>query len=291
MAGAAPQELVAEVERRLEQVDEIADPEAHEVAAGLVQCLVDLYGTGLERIVEALAARDEDGALAAALAGDELVSHLLLLHGLHPVGVEQRVRDALAEVRPYLESHGGDVQLLAIEHGIVRLRLAGSCHGCPSSAMTLKLAIEDAVHRRAPEIEEVVAESPPSDDGLLQIELAPALAAPTANPPVEGSWEVVGSLPDLAPGRPAIRRVAGEPILFLRLEQRTYAYGGGCPACGDALSGASLQETTLVCPGCGHHYDVIRAGRCLDAPQLQLEPVPLLVGEDGLVRVAVKAAA
>jgi hypothetical protein len=45
----------------------------------------------------------------------------------------------------------------------------------------------------------------------------------------------------------------------------------------------------LACPSCRHRYDVVRAGRCLDAPELQLEPVPLLVDEAGLVRVAVQA--
>ena len=68
------------------------------------------------------------------------------------------MREALEEVRPYLESHGGDVELLAVEDGVVRLRMQGSCSGCPSSAMTLKLAIEDAIRKHAPEVEQIEAE-------------------------------------------------------------------------------------------------------------------------------------
>ena len=68
-------------------------------------------------MVAHVADRDDDGALAEALAGDELVAHLLLLHGLHPVPLEERVRGALDEVRPYLDSHGGDVELLGVEDG------------------------------------------------------------------------------------------------------------------------------------------------------------------------------
>jgi Fe-S cluster biogenesis protein NfuA len=170
---------VAHVEALLDRLDALPDPHARQTAAAAVQALVELYGEGLRRVVAALGA-----AQAQALAGDELVGHLLLLHDLHPVAVEQRVRDALVDVRPYLESHGGDVELLGVEDGVVRLRLNGSCEGCPASAMTLKLAIEEAVLKAAPDVERVeaegVVEQPPSGptaSGLLQIECAPALAA------------------------------------------------------------------------------------------------------------------
>ncbi len=165
-----PRELVADVERLLNEVDELPDPAARQTATELVRALVELYGAGLERIVARIAAQD-DGRLAGALIEDELVAHLLLLHGLHPMTLEHRVLDALAEVRPYLESHGGDVELLGIEGAVVRLRLRGSCNGCRSSTVTLKLAIEKAIAKLAPEIEDVVAEE--EVPALLQIELAP----------------------------------------------------------------------------------------------------------------------
>ena len=151
-------DLVARIDALLEHAQDVE----------LVQSLVALYGEGLARIV----AHDPDRA--AGLARDELVSHLLLLHGLHPVPVEDRVRGALDEVRPYLEQHGGDVELLGVEGGVARLRLEGSCNGCPASTATLKLAIEDAIGRAAPDIEQVEAEGAvaPAPPGLLQIEIA-----------------------------------------------------------------------------------------------------------------------
>jgi Fe-S cluster biogenesis protein NfuA len=155
-------ELVAHIEALLEHVQDVE----------LVQALVDLYGEGLRRIVA------HDPEVAAALAGDELVSHLLLLHGLHPEPLEARVRGALADVRPYLESHGGDVELLGVEEGVARLRLQGTCNGCPSSTATLKHAIDDAILRAAPEVERIEAEGAvePPPPGLLQIEV---LTCPT----------------------------------------------------------------------------------------------------------------
>ena len=87
-----------------------------------------------------------------ACAGDDVVSGLLLLHGLHPMDLEARVLRALEQVRPALRSHGGNVQLLGVRDGVVQLRLEGNCHGCPSSAATMKITIEEAIYANAPEV-------------------------------------------------------------------------------------------------------------------------------------------
>src|SRR3984957_16895238 len=105
---------------------------AYERAQQLVREVVGLYGAGLDRIV-ALG----DPGLAERLATDDLVASLLLVHGLHPHDLRRRVADALDRVRPYLESHGGDVDLLEVDEGVVRLAFTGSCKSCPSSAVTL----------------------------------------------------------------------------------------------------------------------------------------------------------
>jgi Fe-S cluster biogenesis protein NfuA len=170
-AGAAG---VAQIEALLDRLDALPDAAARETATATVQALLGLYGEGLGRMLDRLGP-----AQARALADDELVAHLLLLHGLHPVPVEQRVREALDGVRPYLGSHGGDVELLGVANGVVRLRLQGSCEGCPASAMTLKLAIEEAVLTAAPDVDAVEAEGvdDPVHARRLQIECSPALAA------------------------------------------------------------------------------------------------------------------
>jgi Fe-S cluster biogenesis protein NfuA len=162
------------VDALLDELDGIEDPAARDIALALVRELLDLYGEGLARVVTRVAEYD-DGSLAETLVGDELVANLLLLHGLHPVPLEARVRNGLDEVRPYLETHGGNVALLGIEDGIVRLQLQGSCSGCPSSALTLKHAVEEAIHRTAPDVTEIVAEDAPV---LIQLEVYEACPAP-----------------------------------------------------------------------------------------------------------------
>jgi Fe-S cluster biogenesis protein NfuA len=137
-------ERVARVEHLLGRVED--DPAALEA----LQAVVDLYGEALRR----LAAR---GSLDGT-TDDELVAHLLLVHGLHPDDLETRVREALDDVRPYLGTHGGDVELLGVEDGVAKLRLAGTCNGCPSSTVTLRTAIEEALLRAAPDLERIDAE-------------------------------------------------------------------------------------------------------------------------------------
>jgi Fe-S cluster biogenesis protein NfuA/nitrite reductase/ring-hydroxylating ferredoxin subunit len=294
----AARERVARVDALLEELEGAIGAVPVDTALELVQALLDLYGEGLARIVGHVAERDDDGGLARAFAADELVSHLLLLHGLHPVPLEARVRHALAEVRPYLASHGGDVELLEIEDGVVRLALRGSCDGCASSTMTLKLAIEEAIQRAAPDVEEIVAEgaaeAPPPPPALLQIEVSDGLRAPAGGNGAgtgEAAWTAAGALPDLGGGGPVVREIAGAPLLFVALDGGRYAYRPSCPACGASLAGAALAGSELRCGACGSRYDVRHAGRGLDDPGHHLEPVPLLVGADGIARVALGATA
>jgi len=248
---------------RIEERETALDTLRTELAAALVE----LYGEGLARMLPHVGD-------PAALAGDEVVSHLLMVHGLHPVPVERRVREALDSVRPYLDSHGGGVELLSLDDGVARLKLEGSCNGCPSSRVTLSSAIEDAIQTAAPDVARVEA------DGLLQIETVGA-------PAPKRTWARAGELPDLGGGETLVRDVEGEALLFCRLDRRTYAYRSGCPCCGASLGDAGLDGAELRCGGCGHVFDVRRAGRCVDAPQWHLDPVPLLVDHDGAVKVAV----
>lgn len=135
---------------------------ARERSEELVRLVTDFYGAGLERLLEVLHERGrlDDGVLAA-LAGDELVAGLLLVHGLHPYGVQTRVEQALESVRPHLGSHGGDVELLGVScEGTVRLRLLGSHGGCPSSSDALRLAVQGAVEAAAPEVTTIEVETP-----------------------------------------------------------------------------------------------------------------------------------
>ena len=143
--------LVGRVEELTAQLGTIGDPFAQASAEELIGALMELYGEGLERIVDAVA-EDGSDALRARLVDDGVVASLLLIHGLYPVDLETRVREALDSVRPYMETHGGNVELLGIEDGVAQLRLEGSCHGCGASASTLELGIKQALEEAAPDL-------------------------------------------------------------------------------------------------------------------------------------------
>ena len=156
----------ARIETLIQEVAAFPDPHARDTTQELVQTLLDMYGEGLARLLEITAQTEASGiALIDTFTSDDLLGSLFLLHGLHPIDIETRVMQALDEVRPYLKSHGGNVEFVKVEDGIAHLRLQGSCHGCPGSTITLKLAIEEAIYKAAPDLDglqvEGVADPPP----------------------------------------------------------------------------------------------------------------------------------
>jgi Fe-S cluster biogenesis protein NfuA len=153
------QKQLDRLEGLLAAVERSPDQAAIAQARELVQAVLDLHRLGLSRIIEHLETSGDAGAtVLETCVDDKVVGGLLLLHGLHPKGLEERVLQALDEVRPYLRSHGGDVEFLGIADDVIHLRLEGNCHGCPSSAATMKHTIEEAIFRLAPEASTVEVE-------------------------------------------------------------------------------------------------------------------------------------
>ena len=173
----APEELVERVQDLLGSLDEIADPVAQARVQELVGAVLELYGAGLERILGVIADAGEGAVhIRNALLDDGIVASLLLIHGLYPVPLEDRVMQALDSMRPYMATHGGTVEFLGIDEGVARLRLGGSCKGCPSSAATLEFAIKEALDLAAPdllglEVEGVVGLSEEKSDGPAGLSL------------------------------------------------------------------------------------------------------------------------
>jgi len=71
--------------------------------------------------------------------------------------IEDRVQKALQELRPNLQADGGDIELLAVEKGVVKVKLKGACAGCPMSAMTIQWGVENFLKKKIPEIVKVEA--------------------------------------------------------------------------------------------------------------------------------------
>ena len=276
-------QLITRVQELTAQLEEVQDFQARALADELVSSIIQLYGAGLERIVDALA---EPGATAAdvreRLVDDGVVASLLLIHGLYPVDLETRVREALESVRPYMESHGGDVELLGIADGVARMRLVGHCEGCPASASTLELAIKKALEETAPDLEGLEV------DGVLEAPV-PAFELPViesnGGPPPAAWTDLDGDPPP--PGRTAPTTVSGAEVLVANVGGTILAYHNACGWCRSRLDAAPMTPSgTLTCPSCERRFELRRAGRSPDDDALQIAPVPLLRAE-GRVRVAV----
>lgn len=272
-----PQEaLAARVQELTAQVDAMPDAAARELVDELAGAIIEMYGDGLQRIFAAL--EGDDPAIAGVrerLTQDGVVASLMLMHDLYPVSLETRVREALQEVRPYLESHGGDVELLGVADGVARLRLLGSCDGCGASAATLKHGIEEAIEAYAPD--------------LLGLEVQGAVPTRTVTPGSqearEKTWVPLEGAQEIQRGH-MVRATQG--LLVANIAGTLLAYEDHCAGCPAPVSDGVLLGGTLTCAACGRAYDLPRAGRSTGGEGLQLTPVPLLRGKDG-VRVAVEA--
>jgi Fe-S cluster biogenesis protein NfuA len=149
-----------ELNELISHFEETADPAAQAAMKQIVQTLLEFHAAGIGQIMRRIQETDPQGQKTIeSLIGDKLVSSLLLLHDLHPEDLPTRVQRALDRAQPYLASHGGHVDLVSVNgDGIVRIRLEGSCHGCPSSRVTLQSTLEQEIYDAAPEVTSIVVE-------------------------------------------------------------------------------------------------------------------------------------
>src|SRR5580693_10038349 len=194
------QKRLARVDTLVGELQQLSDPASWAMVEELLSTVLDLHGEALSRMLDVLGPRGEAATdqLLHAMAGDDLIRGVLLLHGLHPMDLRARVEGALESVRPYMRSHGGGVELIDIAGDTVRIRLEGHCQGCPSSMVTLKLAVEKAIYEAAPDVvaievvepEGAAPTGPPSISGLVSLPMiASAPSAPVLRPGVAPSGE------------------------------------------------------------------------------------------------------
>ena len=144
---------IERVQELTEHLEALADPGVRALTDELISAIVQMYGAGIERILQVVGESPDADAVREAFAADGLISSLMLIHDLHPVSIEDRAAQALDRVRPYMESHGGDVEFLGIEDGVAKLRLQGSCKSCSASSATLELAVRQALEELCPDLE------------------------------------------------------------------------------------------------------------------------------------------
>jgi len=270
-AGIRIQELV-------EQIDALPNSPARVLFQECLESVLTFYGHGLERILQLVAkAGPEAQKIYGDLIHDNVVGGLLLIHDLHPVDIETRLRDALDKVRPYLESHGGNVELISLTNDVARLRLQGTCKSCASSTVTLELAIRHAIEESCPDLLGFEVEGVPAQS--KGVSAAPNTQRATPY------WTVIDNALKLDNEAGMSVRIGDLRLIVCRVNGNLYAYRNNCPTCNMPLNAGILDKGLLRC-ALGHQYDVRQAGRSPDNPNVHLDPFPLLI-QDDVVKVAV----
>lgn len=287
-AGPPEAELAARVARIEALTEGLGRHPDEDVAQGvreLVGCLLDLQERALLRILTLCGGLGTVGdTVADRMQADPLLASLLVLHDLHPLTLRERVEAAIESMRPYLGSHGGDAEVVDItDDGVLELRLKGSCDGCPSSRVTVRLGIEEAVMAAAPEIRRVVVVDATAATTIAASGFVPLDAvAPAAR------WRNLPR-PVLEPGRAHVRDVEGCRLLLCELDGSLYCYEDACGQCGASLAAAALAGNALTCGACDRAFDLVHAGRGIDHVA-HLRPLPLLEA-NGHLRLALPVAA
>ena len=277
-------QAVAELETLVATLERDED----ERALLLLQLMDAVHRPGLELI----AAGEPDHPIAQAL---------LSMYDLVPLDEQIEVEEALDEIRPYIESHGGGLELLDVEDGVVHVRMSGACNGCAGSAITLRRGVEEILRERYEGFKEVVAHEPEGaeqhngngapEPKLIQIEGTPEpelLQIEDLRKPV---FEEVAKLGDLSPGGLMAVEAAGQSILLTNVEGEAYAFRNVCPTDERSpLDGGRLAGAALVCPWHNCAYDARSGKRVDDRPEDPgLAVVPIAI-RDGAIEVAVNVA-
>ena len=160
-----PRAVGRRLQELVEKAEQLPNGSARALVLECLQSLLAFYGDGLAHILQAVKESSSGNALLEKFAGDPLISGLLLIHSLHPVDLETRLRAALDKLRPYLQSHGGNVELLSLQNDFARLRLQGTCKTCPSSAVTLELAVRGALEEACPDLLGFAVDDTPAAKG------------------------------------------------------------------------------------------------------------------------------
>ena len=267
-------------------------PSSARAGEELAGALMELYGEGLERIVDAVADEGSD-ALRARLVDDGAVASVLLMHGLYPVAARG---PGARGARERAALHGDPRRrgrAARLEDGVARIRLEGHCRGCSASASTLELGIRQALEAAAPDLEGLVVEGvleepthgPPSGAILLPMVRA-------AHGGGNGRSGAARGLAAACRGSSARRsQLAGVGRRvgpwWANLDGDLLAYRDACAACGAAgrrdARGRHAQLRGVLA--------LVRAaprGPLDEGSGLQLEPLPLL-RDGGEIRVAVAA--
>ena len=228
-----------------------------------------LHKEAIARLIRAVKQVPEAMVALKSAVGDEVVYAVLRHLEIIRPSLQERVEQALESVRPYLATHGGNVEMVGLEPpDSVTIRLLGACDGCPASGLTLSEGIEKAIREYCPEITSISkARGGPMAkpvDGVPVNFVSPFARSEGAG------WEYAAPLAEVPEQQIMVATVAGNEVLLSRFGETVTCYQNACAHLGMPLDMGEVKNGILICPHHAFEYS-LQTGECLTAPQVQLQ--------------------
>ncbi len=241
----------------------------------LRRAIDQLHKEAFSRLIKTFRQDKEAMALFKEAASDELIYAVLRHHELIKPSMHERIEKALDTVRPMLQGHGGNVELVAVEApSTVVIRLLGTCNGCPAADLTFTEGIEKAIKEFCPEITEIkkskINTISKCDDAATVQFISPFAKASDAG------WSRLADLAEVPECQLRAFDVEGKSILLYRMQDKLYCYYNACAHMGLPIDTGELEDNKITCPYHGFRY-ALDSGECLTVPEVQLQACPVRV--------------
>ena len=270
------EQLAGAVDAGIRALDEL-DPDARRAATDLKDAVEAFHRPALVHLVRTLRADPAGKELLFQLVDEPSVRAVFALHGIIRADPLTRANQALDRVRPYLQSHGGDVELVAIEGSIATVRLHGACNGCSMSAQTLREGVERALVEEVDEIEGIEVEEDAPTTAFIP------LGSVGRRPAADAGWVAGPAVSGIDNGAMARFDVdvdgTSHSFVVTNVDHRFAVFRNECVHQGMTLDGGEMADRVLTCPWHGFRFDA-STGECISAPGAQLQGVPTRI-DDG----------
>lgn len=250
-------ELIADIQR-FEAIIAEWDESQRCVAVGLKSAVEALHKAALTNLIKSLK-KDNLPALNNAVNND-IVYAVLLYHNLVKLPLSERIKTALAEIRPSLQSHNGDVELVAIKPpDTVEIKLTGNCSNCASSTLTLTQLVEQTIKNHCPEIDKIVAVNHFSHS-----------ISHSNSTDATASWVRVGNINEIPENQILGVRIENHNLILYKQNNNIYCYTNACSHLGFPLDKGKVKNGIITCASHQFEYD-LNTGKCLTVPDIALQ--------------------
>lgn len=268
------EELAKNIDDAIKSIKHLQLSEETEEKVFAIKNTIELFHEkGLYSLVKIIRSTEEGKRLMLKAVKDPLVYTMLLSHGIIKQDLYTKVATVLEEVKPYLKSHGGDIELIKVENNTVYVQLHGACSGCSMSAVTLKNGVEEAIKMRLPEIKQVLTDEQTITSGFMDFKTSNISKLKNTG------WIQGPAITELMDKVPFYYSFNQEQILLILIDSKITAFRNRCPHKGTPFQQKTIElkdNLYLLASDDGFYFD-LTTGECVTVPYIQLEPFPVRI--------------